>query len=118
MKPLSASTYTTYNVHGSRIKTAILEAACVWHEAGRNITDCEKAIENADEADDAAQSAALEYARLDAVAHREHAYWSVYTLVCGFSEPDEWKGVASNGMQYLVVWSAKPLNHVSIIPQS
>lgn len=110
--------YTAHSVGGSRIKAAILDAAGVWHDAGRNITDCETAIELATAADNEPLAAMLDYARLDAVAHREHAYWNVYTLVCGYAEPDEWEGTAANGMRYRVVWSASPLNHLSIVPQN
>lgn len=116
--PLRATAYTAYNVHGSRIKAAILDAAGVWHDAGRNVTDCESAVELAKEADNEPLAVMLEYMRLDAVAHREHAFWNVYTLVCGYREPGEWEGVASNGMRYRVVWSGPRIAQISIVLQN
>jgi hypothetical protein len=120
MKALRAAAYpyTAHNVGRSRIRTAIIEAAGAWYEAGRNVTDCENALADAVEHDNAMLIVALEYARLDAVAHREHAYWTVYTMVCGGADPDDWTGLASNGVRFCVVWSGKPLCHISIIPQS
>lgn len=121
MTPLRASAYPLYtpqDVGRSRIKTAILEAAGAWYEARRNVTDCENALADAVEHDNAMLIVALEYARLDAVAHREHAYWQVYTLACHGAEPDEWEGLASNGVRFCVVWSGKPLCLISIVPQS
>ena len=118
MTPLRATAYTPYNVGRSRIKAAILDAAGVWYEARRNVTDCENAIEMALDAGNDLLAVMLEYARLDAVAHREHAYWNVYTLVCGYAEPDEWEGIASNGVHFTVVWSGPAISQISIIPQS
>jgi hypothetical protein len=118
MRPLRASTYTAHNVGRSRIKTAILNAAGAWYEARSRVTDCETAIANAAESDDGVLITALEYDRLDAVAHREHAYWQVYTMVCGYQHPDEWDGLANNGVYFLVVWSGPAIAQISIIPQN
>jgi hypothetical protein len=109
--------YTAQNVGRSRIRTAIIEAAGAWYEARRNVTDCENALADAVEHDNAMLMVALEYARLDAVAHREHAYWQVYTLACGGKEPDEWEDVASNGVYFCVRWGGAEIGQISILVQ-
>lgn len=111
-------TYTAYHTAAAdRLTRAVVEAAAVWHEAGRCLTDCENAIVTAHEADDTALAASLEYARLDAVTHREHAYQYVFILVCSFKHADSWEGLASNGLRYRIVWSGPIIGQISIIPQ-
>lgn len=111
--------YTAYSVSAAdRLTRAVVEAAAVWHEAGRSLTDCETAIANALDAKDTATAAQLEYARIGAVTQREHAFQYVYLLVCGHRSADYWEGLASNGMRYRIVWSGPAIAQISIIPQN
>lgn len=112
-------TYTAYHTAAAdRLTRAVVEAAAVWHEAGRCLTDCENAIDAAHEADDTQTAAALEYSRASAITQREYAYQYVFLLVCGFVRPDTWEGLASNGLRYRVVWAGPLISQISIIPQN
>jgi hypothetical protein len=117
---LRASAYTAYHVTAaaSRFEAAVIEAACVWHEASRNLTDVGNALETANEAGEERLAHMLEFAKDSAMTYAEYAFQQVRALVCAFEKPDSWEGLASNGMRYRVSWSAAPLCLISIIPQN
>jgi hypothetical protein len=113
------SIYTAYSLAAAdRLTRAIVEAAAVWHEAGRCLTDCEHAIETAHDAADTTTVDALEYSRASAITQREYAFQYVFILVCSFARPDAWEGLASNGQRYRVAWSGPIIGQISIIPQN
>jgi hypothetical protein len=117
---LRASAYRAYHIRAaaSRFEAAVIEAACVWHEASRNLTDVGNALETANEAGEERLAHMLEFAKDSAMTYAEYAFQQVRALVCAFEKPDSWEGLASNGMRYRVSWSAAPLCLISIIPQN
>jgi hypothetical protein len=117
---LRASAYTAYHVTAaaSRFEAAVIEAACVWHEASRNLTDAKNSLRGAKERGNEFEIAVQEYAVDSARTYAEHEYQQLHLLVCGFAKPDHWQGKASNGHYYLVKWSGPIIAQVSIDIQS
>lgn len=118
-QPLRHSAYTAHHVASAdRFTRAVLNAAGVWHDASRSLTDAENALANAREDGDDVSAAMLEYDRASRADHAEYAYQQVRTLVCGFRQADSWEGLAANGHRYRVVWSGPTLALLSIVPQN
>jgi hypothetical protein len=116
----SAYPYTAYHIPAaaSRFEAAVIEAACVWHEASRNLTDVGNALETANDDGDERLAHMLEFAKDSAMTYCEYAFQQVRALVCAFEKPDSWEGLASNGLRYRVNWSGPIIAQISIIPQN
>jgi hypothetical protein len=105
-KPMRAHAYTVDHTYAAgRFRDAVLMAAATWHDANRNATDAETALQSARDEDNDALAGMLEHAQLSAVTYLEHAYAQLVLLVKGYTHDETWEGEA-RGHRYSVRWSA------------
>lgn len=111
----AAPVVTAFTV--DRLTRAVIEAAGVWHEANRCLTDAGIALDAAIARGTPAEIAMMEHNKANAFTAAEYAYQQVNDLVKHTEKPKSWSEVAANGIRYLVTWSPWQ-KRASILPEN